>query len=417
MSRRQYSPEEMDAFRTLAKGPARDVPDLVAKFSEVVGKPVTRAVVDGLLQREGISADDVKRAHVEGGSEQAELKREVKSLRAKVKSLEEASLTDNRVRREIVGLKLDDVEPPDWLVETTKAKRGPGVPCVLASDWHFDEVVDPAQINGVNEYNREIADRRIRAFTENTIDVLTQHMVCPEYPGIVLALGGDMISGEIHDELAATNEAPALASVAELFGRLTWVIRQFADTFGNVFVPCVTGNHGRTTAKVWAKNRVYTSLDWLLYTFLEKRFEEDRRVRFMVSAGPDLLFQTYGTRHLLTHGDRLGRGGDGLIGMLGPVTRGDHKRRTRNAAVDLPYDTLVAGHWHQYTPGQRRIVNGSLIGFNEYAWTEGFAPEPPQQALWLVHPDRGITFHVPIACDKPKTRRQANEWVAWSQAA
>ena len=53
----------MDAFRTLAKGPARDVPDLVAKFSEVVGKPVTRAVVDGLLQREGISADDVKRAN------------------------------------------------------------------------------------------------------------------------------------------------------------------------------------------------------------------------------------------------------------------------------------------------------------------------------------------------------------------
>jgi hypothetical protein len=344
-------------------------------------------------------------------------KRVIRDLRARVKELEEAKLTDDRVRREIIGVKSDDVKPPEWLVETAAAKKGPGVPCVLASDWHFDEVVDPAQINGVNEFNREIADRRIRTFVEGTIDVLTHHMVRPEYPGIVLQLAGDMISGSIHDELTATNEGPPLVSVTELFGRMIWVVEQFADAFGQVFVPCVTGNHGRMTQKTWAKDRAYTSLDWLLYTFLAKRFERDKRVRFAVATGPDLLFQVYGTKFLLTHGDRLGRGGDGLIGMIGPVTRGDHKRRTRNAAVDLPYDTLVAAHYHTYTPGQRRIVNGSLIGFNEFAWTEGFQPEPPQQALWVVHPDRGITFHVPVFVEKPKARRASSEWVAWSQAA
>jgi hypothetical protein len=414
---RQWTDDEFALLRSLANGPAADMDDLVRKMGESLGETFSRSQIAGVCRPLRITAESIKAAHLLDGSESANLQKQLREAKAELRKLRDAALTDDKVRREVIGVNLDDAAPPDWLIETTKAKRGPGAPCVLASDWHHDEVVDPAQINGVNEYNREIAHRRIRTFAEGTIDVLTQHMVRPEYPGIVFALAGDMVSGEIHDELQATNEAPALASVVDLFGKLAWVIEQFASAFGNVFVPCVTGNHGRTTKKIWAKNRVYTSLDWLLYTFLEKRFENDDRVRFMVSPGPDLLFQVYATRFLLTHGDRLGRGGDGLIGMLGPVTRGKHRRRSRNAAVDLPYDTLVAGHWHQYTPTPRVIVNGSLIGFNEFAWTEGFAPEPPRQALWVVHPERGTTFHAPVWVEKPKIRRSSSEWVAWSQAA
>lgn len=392
--------------------------DLRAAAEKHLWRPRAVAKATGLSYGSSLlSRLDRLRAQPEGISEVELLRRKVRALEADLKGEREKVLSDESVRRELVGLKGALPEPPDWLIETQKAKRGPGVPCVLASDWHYDEVVDPGQINGVNEYNREIANRRIRSFVEATTDILTQHMVRPEYPGIVLALGGDMISGEIHEELATTNEAPALASVAELFGKLGWVIEQLAGAFGSVFVPCVTGNHGRATHKIQAKNRAFTSLDWLLYTFLEKRFEHDRRVRFQVATGSDLLFQVHSTRFLLTHGDRLGRGGDGLIGMLGPVTRGDHRRRTRNAAIDQPYDTLLCGHWHAYTPTPRVIVNGSLIGFNEYAWTEGFHPEPPKQALWLVHPDRGTTFHAPVFVEKPKAKRAASEWVSWSAAA
>lgn len=417
MSGVAYTDADLAAFRRLASGEARDADHLLALWRTHTGRHLGRGAVDALMRRMGITAHDVVRAHGAGGGDLAELQRAVRELKAQNRELEDRVLSDERVRREIVGLKAADPQPPEWLVETHRAKKGPGAPCVLASDWHYDEVVDPAQINGVNEYNREIANARIRQFVENTIDVLTQHMVRPEYPGIVLAMAGDMVSGEIHPELAATNEASSLVSVSELFAKLSWVVEQFAQAFGNVFVPCVTGNHGRTTQKIWAKNRAYTSLDWLLYTFLAKRFEDDKRVKFQVSAGPDLLFQVHATRFLLTHGDRLGRGGDGLIGFLGPVTRGDHKRRTRNAAVDLPYDSLVAGHFHQYHPGPRAIINGSLIGFSEFAWTEGFAPEPPRQALWIVHPERGTTCHWPIFCEKPKVRRSASEWVSWSEAA
>jgi hypothetical protein len=48
----------------------------------------------------------------------------------------------------------------------------------------------------VNAYNLEIARKRARTFIEHAIDLLTNHTVNPQYPGIVFALGGDMFSGD-----------------------------------------------------------------------------------------------------------------------------------------------------------------------------------------------------------------------------
>jgi predicted phosphodiesterase len=350
------------------------------------------------------------------GEQAPDPKREIRELRAEVKKLREEKLTDDRVRQEIIKLRDAPVKPPDWLIETTKAKSGPGVPCLLATDWHWWEVVDPAQIGGVNRYNKEIAHVRARAFFSNAIDLLTQHMVRPEYPGIVLALGGDMLSGEIHDELAATNEGPALASLLDLFGVLSKGIESLAERFGSVFVPAVAGNHGRLTKKTWAKGRAHTNLDWLLYSFLAKRFENDKRVAFQIPDGPDALFQVYGHRFLLTHGDTLGKGGDGIIGALGPILRGDTRKRSRNAQIDQGYDTLVIGHWHQLIQMQRVIVGGSLKGYDEFANSWNLPFEQPRQALWLVHPTRGITFSMPVHVDEAKVRRAATEWVTWSEA-
>ena len=92
------------------------------------------------------------------------------------------------------------------------------------------------------------------------------------YPGIVAALGGDMISGNIHEELQTTNEINTMPTVLDLFGKLAPALKRLADVFGRVFVPCVSGNHGRDTKKIWAKDRNHTSFDWLLYCLLAKHF-------------------------------------------------------------------------------------------------------------------------------------------------
>ena len=336
----------------------------------------------------------------------------IRHLQEEVIRLKKEALSSSVIRHEI--LKLSKTRPPipGWLIERKPSAKSPGVPTLLLSDWHFGEVVDPDQIGGCNSYSLEIARKRAKRCIQSTIDLLTSHMVNPDYPGIVLALAGDMISGDIHDELRETNELASLPTVVDLFGVLTWAIETLADQFGNVFIPCVTGNHGRTTNKPRHKNRHHTNYDWLLYSLLEKRFESDDRIRFLVSDGADACYKIFRIRYLLTHGDQF-RGGDGMIGALGPIIRGDHRKRGRNTQIGQSYDTMILGHWHQLIQMQRLIVNGSLVGYSEYAWDGNFPYEPPRQALWITHPEYGITFQMPVLVEEPVPDHPAKDWIAW----
>lgn len=285
------------------------------------------------------------------------------------------------------------------------------MPTLFASDWHWGEVVDPAQIGGVNEFSPEIAHRRARRLIEQTIYLLKEHMVNPDYPGIVFALGGDMFSGDIHEELMATNECEIMPTFLEIHGVLIWCIQTLVKEFGRVFIPCVTGNHGRNTHKIRAKGRNFTNFDWLLYQLLAKHFAADERIKFSIPDGSDCLYRVYSHRYLLTHGDQF-RGGDGMIGALGPIIRGDHKKRSRNNQIEMGYDTMMLGHWHQLIQLQRLIVNGSLKGYDEYAYTGNFGFEPPRQALWLTHPEHGITFSMPVMVEKQE-KHSERRWVSW----
>jgi len=336
----------------------------------------------------------------------------IKRLEGELVKAEKDRLTHSAIRRAIIGL-ADSVartEPPKWLVTQQGSDSSPGVPTLFASDLHWGEVVHPSQIGGVNKFNVEIAHKRLDRLGERAVRLLSIISPKLDYPGIVLVLGGDMISGNIHDELAATNELNSMPAVLDLYGRLVALIEMLADKFGKVFCPCVSGNHGRDTHKIWSKDRHHTSFDWLLYCFLAKRFEGNKRVSFLIPDGPDAYYKIYDHRYLLTHGDQF-RGGDGVVGALGPIVRGDHKKRSRNAQIDMEYDTLLLGHWHQYIHLTRLIVNGSLKGLDEYAYSNNFPFEVPQQALWLTHPKYGITFRMPVRLDEP--RGSANrQWVS-----
>jgi hypothetical protein len=344
------------------------------------------------------------------------LKDKIKRLESDVKFQQREALDAEYVKGKIIGLTESKVESPEWLQRPTKAFKGAGVPTLFASDWHWGEVVDPNQIGGVNKYSVSIAQERARTLIEKTIDLLMNHLKMPDYPGIVFALGGDMVSGDIHEELMATNEMEIMPVVLDLWGVLSWCIETLADTFGAVFLPCVGGNHGRNTHKIRAKGRNFTSFDWLLYQFLAKRFESDTRVKFLIPDGSDCHYSVMGHKYLLTHGDQF-RGGDGLIGALGPILRGDHKKRSRNSQIDMGFDTMLLGHWHQLIQLQRVIVNGSLKGYDEYAYQGNFGFEAPRQALWITHPDQGITFSAPVNVDRSTKKPQANrDWVGWKES-
>lgn len=350
--------------------------------------------------------------------ETAALQYRIKTLETELTQARDDQLTVAMVRREI--LKLRDAAsvatPPVWVSERKKGGgKNPLTPMTIWSDWHWGEVVNKAQVNGVNEYNLEIAHRRAQRLLDGTLNLAFNYTVHGEYPGIVLMLGGDMVSGTIHDELVATNDKPIMPVVVDLFGVLKRGILALKEQFGRVYVPCVVGNHGRTTVRPVYKNAAYTSYDWLIYSLLERDFQDDDAVVFQVPEGSDVHFNVWRHRFMLTHGDKLGvMGGDGIIGALGPICRGSFKTRNSSASIGLDFDTLVIGHWHQYIPLPRVVVNGCLKGFDEYAKDRLRAvPERPQQALWFVHPENGIVSQMAVYADERESGEE-RAWLSWA---
>lgn len=341
---------------------------------------------------------------------------ELARLRAQLKEAHREAIDAEVVREQIFGLAARVPSPPDWLLENRTGGSAPGVPVTIWSDWHWGEVVRPEEVGGVNAFNSTIGRERARNLVERTIDLCFGHMVRPEYPGVVVCLGGDMITGTIHQELAETNDLPTLAAVMDVADAIAWGLGHMADRFGRVFVPCVVGNHGRNTLKPRAKGRVHTSLEWLLYCQLERHFCHDARVRFLISGDADCHFRVYGHRFMLTHGDALGvKGGDGIIGSLGPITRGRIKTRDSEAQVGRDFDTLLIGHWHTYLPLPGLVVNGALKGYDEFARLYLRAKyQRAIQALFFVHRKHGVTCHWPVFVDDSRaSTAPADEWVGW----
>jgi hypothetical protein len=81
------------------------------------------------------------------------------------------------------------------------------------------------------------------------------------------------------------------------------------------------------------------------------------------------------------------------------------RKAQRYLTTGQDFSTLWIGHWHQYLPSPHLVVNGSLKGYDEYAFINNFQFEQPQQALAVVTPKHNITFHAPIfSADRKKER-------------
>jgi predicted phosphodiesterase len=346
-------------------------------------------------------------------AENKQLRIAVRDYSKKIDSLHDKLLTEDKVKELILGLKHHIPKPPVWTSKPINA-GAPGIPMTIWSDFHWGETVASNQINGLNSFNLKVARERLHRLVDKTISLCFDHMVKPQYPGIVLMLGGDMVSGDIHEELEITNETPSGPVLIDLLENLIAGIDKFLGKFGKVWIVGVAGNHGRTNKKPRFKNRQYTNFDWMVYQLLRTHYKGDNRIEFLIPDGADAYFKVYNTRFLLTHGDNLGvNGGDGIIGLIGPVMRGDFKIRNAQSAIGMPYDVMVMGHWHTYLPMPKIIVNGSLKGFDEYAHLKLRAkPERPVQALWFVHPLNGITNHWAVYCDAAERKASGTIFLA-----
>ena len=90
-------------------------------------------------------------------------------------------------------------------IEPVLSSSKKACPIIQLSDWHFEERVDAATINDLNEYNLEIAAERWVACIQNNLKLVHKERHSSDIKQICLWLGGDFITGYIHEELEESN--------------------------------------------------------------------------------------------------------------------------------------------------------------------------------------------------------------------
>lgn len=346
------------------------------------------------------------------------LEDEVRRLKAALVAAHRETLDEETVRLLLGRLSAAPEEPPDWLVAAPviTGARTAEVPVVIWSDWHLGETVSRAETNGINAYDLDIASTRVRSLVESVVR-LCRHHGPGSYPGIVVNLLGDFVSGGLHAELAKTDAEEAIPAALRARDLLVWALERVIAEFGRVYVPCAAGNHGRNTLKPEFKRYVFKNYDWLIYQLLARHFHGRPEITFDIRTANEVRYRIFNQRYLAMHGDMLGvKGGDGIIGAIGPIMRGEVKTRGQAASSGRDYDILAIGHWHQELWLPRAIVANSLKGFDEFAKNALRAPpSEPSQPLWFVHPRRGITSRWNVKVEAPPTQ-EAAPWVSWEGA-
>jgi len=319
---------------------------------------------------------------------QASGRREVERLRERLKNTERA-LAD-AVERIGVLEAVDSLNPspPKW-TQPHKPKSSSAIVLAMLSDCHWDEIVRPEDVAGVNAYDRDVATLRTRAWA-NGVALLPSTGPTADIEGMVVLWGGDMMTGPIDVAHLQESADTMLGSLLYWSEQAAAALTMLANTYGQVHVPVVVGNHGRLTLKKRSHLKARDNLDWFLAHQVARLTANDARITWSIEEASDAEFMVYDNRYLLTHGDQA-RGGSGIGGIWPPLMRLTARKQQRQAGLGKPFDHLFMGHWHQLTFGPSFTVNGSVVGYSGFSAENNYPVEPPQQAVCYVT-QRGIEW-------------------------
>ena len=275
-----------------------------------------------------------------------------------------------------------------------KRKAGTRYAVALFSDAHIEETVKSASVMGLNEYNVKIARERIEKYFANLVSCLNTDKV--EY--LLFASLGDTISGFIHEELSQTNELTPLEATFEAQNLIYNGLKYICDNteLKRIKFVGIVGNHSRVTNKIQHSNGYKMSYEWLMYKNIQKQAElEGLPIEFDIPESEMAIEDTSdGKRFLFIHGFQIKGSGNGTVCGIYPSLG----RLSLKYGKVYKQDKIYLGHFHSCISIPNAVVNGSIIGYNRYALTNGFAYEEPAQMYELYDTNIGQLLTRQIYC-------------------
>ena len=263
------------------------------------------------------------------------------------------------------------------------------------SDWHWEEKVTAVQVNGLNQFNLEIANRRVDQYCNSSLEIINTIKNPYNVRKLVIAIQGDFISGNIHEELMENNMLEPSFAIIEAQKKIIAMIEFYLNNtdFEKIIIVPSSGNHGRMSKKQKISTELGNSLEHFMYYVIEQYFKDNERLTFIDQKAYHTYVDILGTVVRFHHGHFMR-----FWGAVGGITISVNKSTSMwNKSIKADLD--VFGHFHQTTRMKNFICNGSLIGYNPFAVSIKAEYEPPSQNLFVIDSRRGQTLFTPIVLD------------------
>lgn len=341
----------------------------------------------------GISANELKNKHSEEMQElHRQLEKKDRVLETYKREHGKLEVFFNRV--------LNSIEPITPLTEEyTKRNVEKSKSQVVAvkhiTDSHMGAVQDPDEIENINEFNPQICDARNLRFTERFINWAELHRNSYNVNTCHVLMTGDLISGDIHDELRITNAFPSPEQVVRAAQIHSKQIALLAPKFERVIVEFLTeDNHSRLTKKPQAKEAGKNSYNYLVGRMMELYIQKHSNVQFNLHAMNEKVVTVNTRNYLIMHGH-------GIKAWMGIPWYGIERKAARESqarqniimndlqrAKDIGFHKIVHGHFHTAFDHWLYSCGGSVQGTDAYDHQSG-RYSPPSQSAWMVHPKYG----------------------------
>lgn len=256
---------------------------------------------------------------------------------------------------------------------------------LLLSDLHVGEVVDLEAMNGINEYNWEITQRRM----QQVLDAMRSFANARPYPidELVVAMLGDQNSGKNHGEIERTNEFTPTEQAYHTGMLLGKFVESLVEDYPFIRVGGVVGNHPRTQEKPMNK-QVFDNWDWASYKYAELYLQNYETVSCEFPRSGQWLTEIAGKNALFFHGDGIRSTMPGV--PWGGVIRRVNELRKQYMERGLAVKYFGLGHFHDanVVQGGSIWMNGSLKGPDEYTLKNFGGGTDPTQLLLTFDKDK-----------------------------
>jgi len=269
---------------------------------------------------------------------------------------------------------------------SSKQKKTSASQVVVAplTDLHIGDRVEEEQMAGLNEYSIDIFNKRLFGWAEKLVELVELRRQFASVDRLVIPMLGDMISGDIHEELARTNLDNCMGQMIRGANLVAQALMFLASDFKEIHVPCVVGNHGRMTRKPPMKDK-YMDWDYMLYQWVAAFCREQKNITFDIQKAFINSFEAANKEILIMHGDSVPGAGLGTA-ILRQVSN------FRNV-LNYRFDSVMMGHFHrvdEFDIGTGEVhICGTMKGGDEYALQKLVVYTPPKHIVTYWHPKYG----------------------------